>query len=124
MRFITHRLWILLLTLSLIQLRLDAQNLRLRPTFAFAISCVIFYLICSLYELGLLCLISYAAVILLLILVILIEERKYTLILFIASSAAALLLRDRNIAYYVRITFITFNLFVLLDIVRIPIYKN
>ena len=118
MKFFTYRLWILILTVALVQIDVEVRKLDQSSPFTFLLGCIILFLICYLFDLALWCLMSMGIVFLILIVVALVDRKKYAQVFFIVVSLISLCSREKDIAPRVRILFIGFNITVLLDIIR------
>ena len=118
---LARSLWIVLLTLFMLYLDSDSANLRALEKNNSAINvylctCIVFYIICHLFSLEILCLLISGIFLMLNIFVALAQEGEYGYIWVISIAVIGLLSKERCTVLFMKFFFVTLNFVILLDI--------
>ena len=126
---IARSLWIVILTLFMLYLDSDSANLR---AFAennsvinvYVITCLVFYIICHLFSLGILCLLISGFILMINIFVTLLQEGEYACIWIVLFAIIGLMSNERCNVLFMKVFYVTLNFVLLLDIVIFVTLKD
>ena len=125
---LARSLWIVLLTLFMIYLDSDSATLRALEKNSvinvYLCTCIVFYIICHLFSLEILCLLISGIFLMLNIFVALAQEGEYGYIWVISIAVIGLLSKERCTVLFMKFFFVTLNFVILLDILIFVTLKD
>ena len=126
---LARSLWIVLLTLFMLYLDSDSTNLTVLEKNNSVINvclstCLVFYIICHLFSLGILCLLISGFILMINIFVALLQDGEYACIWIVLFAIIGLMSNERCNVLFMKVFYVTLNFVLLLDIVIFVTLKD